>query len=168
MESNVVAIETDKGKIVIDLFPKNAPLTVEKFKTLINDGFYNGLTFHRVVQDFVVQGGDPSGDGTGGPGYEFEDEINAKSLGLKPNQIKSLEEEGYSFRDDIKSKKMLPGMLAMANSGPNTNGSQFFIVLGKPQPHLNGRHTVFGKVRKGMDVVEKIEVGDAINLAKLQ
>jgi cyclophilin family peptidyl-prolyl cis-trans isomerase len=104
---------------------------VNRFVTLARDGFYDGLTFHRIVPGFVIQGGDPKGDGTGGPGYSFEDEI-----------VKSL-----SFADT--------GLLAMANSGPNTNGSQFFITLGAAE-HLNGRHTIFGEVVKGMEVVEAI------------
>lgn len=120
-------IHTSMGDVEVELYAKDAPKTVENFTKLSSEGFYDGLTFHRVIKEFMIQGGDPSGDGTGGPGYQFEDEIN--------------------------SHKIVAGSLAMANSGPNTNGSQFFIVTEKEQPHLDGKHTVFGKVKEGMDVV---------------
>lgn len=133
-----VAIETDKGKITLALFAKDAPLTTGNFEKLVNAGFYNGLSFHRIVQDFVAQGGDPNGDGTGGPGYKIPDELAAN-----PN-------------------RHIRGAVSMALSGPNTGGSQFFIVY-QPQPHLDGRHTVFGQVVEGMDVVDKLTKGDKMN-----
>ncbi|MGB9837433.1 peptidylprolyl isomerase [Methanothermobacter sp.] len=126
-------IETVKGEIELILFPEDAPNTVANFEKLANTGFYDGLTFHRVIPDFVIQGGCPVGDGTGGPGYTIKCEIN-------PN-------------------KHLKGALSMAHAGRDTGGSQFFITL-SPQPHLDGVHTVFGRVVKGMDVVEAIERGD--------
>jgi peptidyl-prolyl cis-trans isomerase B (cyclophilin B) len=124
-------IETTKGDIVVDLFAKDAPKTVTNFVFLARDGFYDGLIFHRVIPEFMIQGGDPTGTGMGGPGYEFEDEIENN-----PNNH-------------------VPGTLSMANSGPNTNGSQFFITE-VATPHLNGHHTVFGHVRSGLDVVKQI------------
>lgn len=166
----VATIETDKGTIRFELYPDNAPKTVQNFIDLASSGFYDGTTFHRVVPNFVIQGGDPlskdddpGNDGTGDPGYKFDDEINAKSLGLSDEQISTLEGLGYSYRDDLTSVKMEPGVVAMANSGPNTNGSQFFIVINKEQPHLDGRHTVFGKVIEGQEIVEQIEIGDVMN-----
>ncbi len=138
-------IQTTKGDIELELYPKKAPRTVEHFTALARDRFYDGVRFHRVVKDFMIQGGDPFTKtlpiddpriGTGGPGYMFDDEIN-----------------------DL---KVVEGVIAMANAGPNTNGSQFFIVTTRPQPHLDGRHTVFGRVAKGMDVVQHIERGDVI------
>jgi peptidyl-prolyl cis-trans isomerase B (cyclophilin B) len=130
-------IETDKGTIDVKLYPEHAPKTVNNFVALARDGFYDGLTFHRVIPNFMVQGGDPTGTGRGGPGYQFEDEIEDNPL------------------------KHETGSLSMANAGPNTNGSQFFITHA-PQPHLNGRHTVFGKVMDGQDVVDAIEQGDTM------
>lgn len=130
-----VRIETEKGNIVLELFAKDVPGTVENFQSLIQKGFYNGLTFHRVVPDFVVQGGCPNGNGTGGPGYTIPCEIN-------PN-------------------KHLRGALSMAHRGKDTGGSQFFICLGD-FPHLDGVHTVFGTVVEGMDVVDKLEAGDTM------
>ena len=124
-------IETSRGKIVVDLFAKDAPKTVNNFVFLAREKFYDGTTFHRVIPDFMVQGGDPKGTGTGGPGYKFEDETRGN-----PNKHKV-------------------GSLSMANAGPNTNGSQFFITLG-PTPHLDNRHSVFGEVVDGLDVVKKI------------
>jgi cyclophilin family peptidyl-prolyl cis-trans isomerase len=118
------------GDISIELYAKDAPKTVENFEKLSKDKFYNGLLWHRVIKGFMIQGGDPKGDGTGGPGYQFEDEIN--------------------------DHKIVAGTVAMANSGPNTNGSQFFIVTEQPQPQLDGKHTVFGKVLTGMDIVRAI------------
>lgn len=126
-------IETVKGEIELILFPEDAPNTVANFEKLANTGFYDGLMFHRVIPDFVIQGGCPVGDGTGGPGYTIKCEIN-------PN-------------------KHVKGALSMAHAGRDTGGSQFFITL-SPQPHLDGVHTVFGRVVKGMDVVESIERGD--------
>ncbi|MFP3903760.1 MAG: peptidylprolyl isomerase [Armatimonadota bacterium] len=123
-------LHTSKGDITIKFFPEDAPKTVANFVKLAKDGFYDGLLFHRVIQPFMIQAGCPRGDGTGGPGYTFEDEIN--------------------------DHKIVAGTVAMANSGPDTNGSQFFIVTEKPQPHLDGKHTVFGEVTEGMDVVREI------------
>ncbi|QMU56657.1 MAG: peptidylprolyl isomerase [Candidatus Mycalebacterium zealandia] len=131
----VVEIETNKGKITLEMYPEHAPKTVNNFVFLAGEGFYDGVVFHRVIRDFVIQGGDPSATGSGGPGYRFEDETAGNPL--------------------VHSR----GMISMANSGPDTNGSQFFITH-SPQPHLNGRHTVFGKVIDGMDVVDAMEEGD--------
>ena len=154
------AINTSFGTIVVELFIDSAPKTVTNFSTLAKRGYYNGLTFHRVVKDFVIQGGDPSGDGSGGEsiyGPTFNDEINAASLGLAPELITQYQSRGYEYRSDLTSHKMEVGSMAMANRGPNTNGSQFFIVTGPiPAPGLDGRHTVFGKVVEGMDVVMKL------------
>jgi peptidyl-prolyl cis-trans isomerase B (cyclophilin B) len=122
---------TNHGPITIELFDDDAPTTVENFRKLARDGFYDGLIFHRVIKDFMIQGGCPQGTGTGGPGYQFEDEINPH--------------------------KIVRGALAMANAGPNTNGSQFFIVTVDQAPWLDGKHTVFGEVTEGMDVVDAIE-----------
>jgi peptidyl-prolyl cis-trans isomerase B (cyclophilin B) len=130
-------IETAKGNIVLELFPNYAPKTVNNFVTLARDGFYDGLTFHRVIENFMIQGGDPQGTGGGGPGYQFEDEF-----------------EGNPLKHEI-------GVISMANAGPNTNGSQFFITR-QPQPHLDGLHTVFGKVLDGQPVVEAIQQGDVM------
>ncbi len=130
----IVAIETNRGRIVIELFEDDAPNTVANFVNLTEKGFYDGITFHRVIPNFMVQGGDPTGTGSGGPGYRFADEINRR-------------------RHDG------PGVLSMANSGPNTNGSQFFITH-KATPWLNRKHTVFGRVTEGMDVVNAIRRGD--------
>jgi len=123
-------MKTSEGDIVFELFDEDAPKTVSNFKQLISQGFYDGLIFHRVIDNFMIQGGCPQGTGTGGPGYTFEDEIN--------------------------QHKIVRGALAMANAGPNTNGSQFFIVTTDEAPWLDGKHTVFGEVRDGMDVVERI------------
>src|ERR1700684_1459666 len=124
-------MQTTEGPIVFELFDDAAPKTVENFRKLASDGFYDGLTFHRVIKDFMIQGGCPQGTGTGGPGYTFEDEFN--------------------------EHKVVRGALAMANAGPNTNGSQFFIVTTAAAPWLDGKHTVFGEVTDGMDVVDKLE-----------
>jgi cyclophilin family peptidyl-prolyl cis-trans isomerase len=124
---------TNHGDIKLELFDEDAPKTVENFRTLAQDGFYDGLIFHRVIKDFMVQGGCPQGTGSGGPGYTFEDEFN--------------------------DHKVVRGALAMANAGPNTNGSQFFIVTTDAAPWLDGKHTVFGQVTDGMDIVDKIEGG---------
>ena len=124
-------MHTNHGQIELELFDEDAPKTVENFVKLSEDGFYDGLIFHRVIRDFMIQGGCPEGTGTGGPGYTFEDEIN--------------------------EHKIVRGALAMANAGPNTNGSQFFIVTTDAAPWLDGKHTVFGQVTEGMDAVEAIE-----------
>jgi cyclophilin family peptidyl-prolyl cis-trans isomerase len=126
---------TGKGKISIELFHVKAPITVNNFVFLAKEGFYNGTTFHRVIKDFMIQGGDPTGTGTGGPGYRFKDECRA------------------DLKHDV------PGILSMANAGPGTNGSQFFITH-VATPWLDGRHTVFGKVVEGMDVVNSIPERD--------
>jgi peptidyl-prolyl cis-trans isomerase B (cyclophilin B) len=123
-------MQTNQGAIEIELFDEDAPKTVENFKKLAQDGFYDGVIFHRVIPDFMIQGGDPTGTGSGGPGYQFEDEFN--------------------------KNKVERGALAMANSGPNTNGSQFFIVTAEACPWLDGKHTVFGRVTNGMDVADAI------------
>ncbi len=130
-------IETNKGTIEIELYPQHAPKTVNNFVFLAREGFYDGVSFHRVISDFMIQGGDPTGTGRGGPGYRFEDEV-----------------KGNPLTHDT-------GVISMANAGPNTNGSQFFITH-SPQPHLNGKHTVFGKVVHGQDVVNKIRQGDTM------
>jgi peptidyl-prolyl cis-trans isomerase B (cyclophilin B) len=130
-----VTMNTSKGIIELELYPEHAPKTVNNFVFLVKEGFYDGVTFHRVIRDFVIQGGDPTGTGRGGPGYSFEDEFKNNPL-----------------RHDR-------GAISMANAGPNSNGSQFFITH-SPQPHLNGKHTVFGKVVQGLDVVDLIEQGD--------
>lgn len=130
-------METDKGTIEIELYPHYAPKTVNSFVFLAREGFYDGLVFHRVINNFMIQGGDPTGTGRGGPGYRFEDELL-----------------GNPLRHET-------GALSMANAGPNTNGSQFFITH-SPQPHLDGKHTVFGKVVAGQDVVNAIGQGDCI------
>ena len=137
-ETYTATIETNKGDIHVALFPKHAPNTVNNFVFLAREGFYDGVIFHRVVPNFVVQGGDPTGTGRGGPGYQFD-----------------CETEGNPLKHET-------GVLSMANAGPNTNGSQFFITHA-PQPHLDGRHTVFGKVTGGMDVVNAIQPGDRMN-----
>ncbi|HXD56375.1 MAG TPA: peptidylprolyl isomerase [Thermoleophilaceae bacterium] len=124
-------MHTNHGAITIELFDDDAPKTVENFRKLAGDGFYDGVIFHRVIRDFMIQGGDPTGTGTGGPGYTFEDEFN--------------------------DNKIVRGALAMANAGPNTNGSQFFIVTTAEAPWLDGKHTVFGRVVDGMDTVDAIE-----------
>jgi peptidyl-prolyl cis-trans isomerase B (cyclophilin B) len=131
-------IETNRGNIEVQLFPEHAPKTVNNFVFLAREGFYDGVSFHRVINNFMVQGGDPTGSGRGGPGYRFEDETR-----------------GNPLRHDT-------GVLSMANAGPNTNGSQFFITHA-PQPHLDGKHTVFGKVSNGMDVVNAVRQGDKMN-----
>ncbi len=123
-------LHTNHGAIALELFDEDAPKTVDNFVKLARNGFYDGITFHRVIPDFMIQGGCPRGDGTGGPGYEFEDEPN--------------------------DHRVVRGALAMANSGPDTNGSQFFIVTTEAAPWLDGKHTVFGQVSEGMDVVDEI------------
>ena len=125
---------TNRGPIVFELFDEDAPKTVANFKKLAGEGFYDGLIFHRVIKDFMIQGGCPEGTGTGGPGYTFEDEFN--------------------------ENKIVRGALAMANAGPNTNGSQFFIVTTEAAPWLDGKHTVFGQVTGGMETVDAIEKTD--------
>ena len=137
-KNSTVALRTNFGDIKLELFQKDAPKTVDNFLNLAKTGFYDGTKFHRVIPDFMIQGGDPNSkdddwnnDGMGGPGYQFKDEIN--------------------------SHKLVRGVLAMANSGPNTNGSQFFIITKEATPWLDGRHTAFGKVIEGMEIVTKIE-----------
>jgi cyclophilin family peptidyl-prolyl cis-trans isomerase len=131
---SAATLHTNHGAIEVELFEDDAPKTVENFRKLAGDGFYDGVVFHRVIPDFMIQGGDPTGTGMGGPGYTFEDEFN--------------------------DHKVERGALAMANAGPNTNGSQFFIVTTEAAPWLDGKHTVFGKVTDGMDAVDSIEKSD--------
>jgi peptidyl-prolyl cis-trans isomerase B (cyclophilin B) len=138
----VASIDTNRGTIELTLYPQHAPQTVNNFVFLAGQGFYDGVKFHRVIADFMIQTGDPTGTGRGGPGYKFADETKGNPL------------------------KHERGVVSMANAGPNTNGSQFFITHG-PQPHLNGKHTVFGKVTKGLDVVDAIRQGDVITSVKV-
>jgi peptidyl-prolyl cis-trans isomerase B (cyclophilin B) len=126
-------IKTAKGDLTLELYPQDAPVTVNSYVSLARKGFYNGLTFHRIIPGFMAQGGDPTGTGSGGPGYKFQDEFS--------------------------SRTHQAGSLSMANSGPNTNGSQFFICYA-PQPHLNGKHTVFGQLTQGMDALKQLVNGD--------
>jgi peptidyl-prolyl cis-trans isomerase B (cyclophilin B) len=128
---SAATIHTNHGPIELELFDGDAPKTVENFRKLAGEGFYDGVIFHRVIPDFMIQGGDPTGTGTGGPGYTFEDEFN--------------------------DNKIVRGALAMANAGPNTNGSQFFVVTTEAAPWLDGKHTVFGRVTSGMEAVDAIE-----------
>ena len=194
-------IKTDKGTLPVELYPESAPETVKNFIKLSGEGFYDGIIFHRVIKDFMAQTGDPQGNGTGGPGYSFADEINAKILGLdkkilgeapehharaqnyviqkmgirsqqeldkrqaEANRIysgmmnesvmKFLQNQGYVYSDGLPSKKALRGSVAMANSGPNTNGSQFFINQ-VDTPHLDGLHTVFGQLIGNYEILDKI------------
>ncbi|MBW6470760.1 MAG: peptidylprolyl isomerase [Methanosarcinaceae archaeon] len=136
VDNRIATIVTDKGVIKIELYENRAPITTKNFIDLAESGFYDGLTFHRVIRNFMIQGGDPLGSGTGGPGYNIPDE----------------------FHPELKHTT---GTLSMANSGPNTGGSQFFITEA-PQPHLDGKHSVFGQVIEGQDVVVKIEQGDVM------
>jgi cyclophilin family peptidyl-prolyl cis-trans isomerase len=152
-------IHTSMGDVEVELYNNDAPQTVDNFSKLSQRGYYDKLTWHRVIKGFMIQGGDPSGDGTGGEsafGGYFADEINPESLGLSESQVLDLEKTGYNYDRKLSSHKMEVGSLAMANSGPDTNGSQFFIVTEKAQPHLDGKHTVFGKVTKGLDIVKAI------------
>ncbi len=178
-----VVMETTRGNITLELYAKDAPETVKNFVKLANEGFYDGIKFHRVIPDFMIQAGDPAtkgepgkdfaydGDdnpgnlpiaGTGGPGYTFADEINPRSLGLGDAAIGALESRGYVYRSDLNSHKNTVGAISMANAGPGTNGSQFFIITEEDQPHLDGKYTVFGQVVEGMEVVRGIAQGDAI------
>jgi peptidyl-prolyl cis-trans isomerase B (cyclophilin B) len=140
--SLIATFDTDRGTVRAELFPEEAPLTVANFVNLARRGFYDGLTFHRVIPDFMVQGGCPQGTGTGGPGYKFEDET---SNGVRHER----------------------GVLSMANAGPNTNGSQFFITH-IATPWLDGKHTVFGKVVEGLDAVDKVQQGDHIRSVRIE
>jgi peptidyl-prolyl cis-trans isomerase B (cyclophilin B) len=133
----LIKMETTRGTIELELYPQYAPKTVNNFVFLSREGFYDGVTFHRVISDFMIQGGDPTGTGRGGPGYKFEDEFKGNPLTHEK------------------------GVISMANAGPGTNGSQFFITH-SPQSHLNGKHTVFGKVISGQDVVDRVRQGDKI------
>jgi peptidyl-prolyl cis-trans isomerase B (cyclophilin B) len=136
-------LETSRGTIVVDLFPMEAPKTVNNFVFLARDGFYDGTQFHRVIANFMIQGGDPTGTGRGGPGYRFEDEFKGSP------------------------RKHQAGSLSMANAGPNTNGSQFFITHVATE-WLDGKHTVFGQVRSGQDVVNAVRQGDTLNSVKIE
>ena len=137
VEDIKITMRTDKGNLSITINAANTPITAASFLNLASRGYYDGIIFHRVIPNFMIQGGDPTGTGSGGPGYQFEDECSS------------------SLRHDK------PGILSMANAGPGTNGSQFFITHG-PQPHLDGKHTVFGYVTEGQDIVDSIEQGDSI------
>ena len=141
-KSYLATIETSRGTIELELAAEHAPITVNNFVFLAREGYYDGITFHRVIDDFMIQGGDPTGTGSGGPGYTFEDELEGNPLTHEK------------------------GVISMANAGPATNGSQFFITHA-PQPHLNGKHTVFGKVAKGQDVVDAIREGDTMDRVKI-
>jgi peptidyl-prolyl cis-trans isomerase B (cyclophilin B) len=134
-KSYTATMETSAGTLVLDLFAADAPMTVNNFVFLARDGFYDGTTFHRIIPDFMAQGGDPADTGSGGPGYQFADEFT--------------------------HRKHVMGALSMANAGPKTNGSQFFICY-KPQPHLNGKHSVFGQLVEGMDALKKLKNGSKI------
>jgi len=181
-----VTLKTNLGDIVIALDGTRAPLTVGNFVKLAKSDFYDGTSFHRIIPDFMIQGGDPnsknqtdrSAHGRGGPGYQFADEINAESYGLhedkladvvSPAQLSQLppetaalsvkefyEAQGYQYTTEVESLPLVRGVLAMANSGPGTNGSQFFIITTEALPHLQGKHTPFGVVQQGMDIVDKI------------
>jgi len=140
--SLIATFDTSRGPIKIELYPDKAPLTVANFVNLAKRGFYDGLNFHRVIADFMIQGGCPEGSGRGGPGYRFEDETN----------------------NGVRHER---GVLSMANAGPNTNGSQFFITH-VATPHLDGRHTVFGKVTEGQDIVDSVKQGDLINRVTIE
>ena len=140
--SLTATFDTARGPIKIELYPDKAPLTVANFVNLAQRGFYDGLSFHRVIPDFMIQGGCPEGSGRGGPGYKFEDETT----------------------NGVRHER---GVLSMANAGPNTNGSQFFITH-VPTPWLDGKHTVFGKVTEGLDIVDSVAGGDAINSVKIE
>ena len=131
---STATMRTSEGALRLELFDEDAPQTVANFKKLAGEGFYDGIIFHRIIKDFMIQGGDPTGTGSGGPGYQFEDEFN--------------------------DHKVVRGALAMANAGPNTNGSQFFIVTTDAAPWLDGKHTVFGQVTSGMEAVDSIEASD--------
>ena len=137
-----VTITTTRGNIELELYQEHAPRTVNNFIFLAREQFYNGICFHRVINNFMIQGGDPTGTGTGGPGYQFEDELEGNPLTHERCVI------------------------SMANAGPNTNGSQFFITH-SPQPHLDGKHTVFGKVVKGHEIVNSIQQGDVMDLVEI-
>ena len=142
-KSYTATFDTSKGRIVCELFPKDAPKTVNNFVFLAREGFYNGTTFHRVIADFMIQGGDPTATGRGGPGYKFEDELKNNP---RMHQV---------------------GSLSMANAGPNTNGSQFFITH-IATDWLNGKHTVFGQVASGQDVVNAVKQGDTLNSVAIE
>ena len=138
MPNPTAVIETNRGNIILELFLDKVPTTVNNFMKLSNDGFYNGLKFHRVIPDFMVQTGCPQGTGTGGPGYKFKDEFHSAL------------------------RHSTPGIMSMANSGPNTNGSQFFITH-VPTPWLDNKHSVFGRVLQGLEIVNAIQQGDVMN-----
>ena len=142
MSQLTATFDTSRGPIKIELYPDKAPLTVANFVNLAQRGFYDGLSFHRVIPDFMIQGGCPEGSGRGGPGYKFEDETT----------------------NGVRHER---GVLSMANAGPNTNGSQFFITH-VPTPWLDGKHTVYGKVTEGLDIVDSVAGGDAINSVKIE
>lgn len=141
-------IETKKGKLILELFAEDVPVTVNNFVFLAREGFYDGVVFHRIIPNFMAQGGDPTGTGMGGPGYSFTDEFTRDASG-------------------VLNHKHGTGSLSMANAGPNTNGSQFFITYA-PQPHLDGKHTVFGQLLVGMDVLKNLQNGDVMTRVTIQ
>ena len=141
-KSYLATIETSRGTIELEFAAEHAPVTVNNFVFLAREGYYDGVSFHRVIGDFMIQGGDPTGTGSGGPGYTFDDEVDGNPLTHEK------------------------GVISMANAGPATNGSQFFITH-SPQPHLNGKHTVFGKVAKGQDIIDAIREGDTMDRVKI-
>lgn len=175
---HAVTLHTSMGDVTLELNADSAPKTVTNFVVLARAGYYNGLTFHRVIPGFMIQGGDPNGDGTGGTsvfGDRFEDEINAESYGFHERTLQDAagdeplpeelgrqtikefyESQGYSFNPDLQSLPMVRGAVAMANGGPNSNGSQFFIVQAEATPWLEGKHTIFGMVTEGMEVMDVI------------
>jgi len=182
---HTAVIKTTLGDITVELDAEKAPKTVTNFVTHAKDGYYNNLIFHRIIPDFMIQGGDPEGTGRGGEsifGETFEDEINAESYGLHEKKLADVvssadlanlpdpakewtlkqyyEAQGYAFNDDLNSLPMVKGALAMANRGPNTNGSQFFIIHAENTGWLEGKHTVFGNVVEGLDIVDKIAAVD--------
>jgi cyclophilin family peptidyl-prolyl cis-trans isomerase len=188
-QDRTVILETDKGNIKLELFAQDAPRTVENFVKLSREGFYDGIRFHRIVPGFVAQAGDPATKGnagtdfvydgqdnpkglpiagTGGPGYKLADEIDPWSLGLDEATINSYQTEGYKYQKGLQSHKNAVGALAMANSGPDTNGSQFFIITESDQPSLDGKYTVFGQVTEGLDIVRQLQQGDPIRKATVQ
>lgn len=160
IQNKLVRISTDKGDIVFKMYPDTAPLTVSNFVYLAKQGFYNGVTFHRVVNDFVIQGGDPTGSGSGGPGYRFEDELGADHI---PADLLD------RMNADPAKSLYQRGIVAMANAGPNTNGSQFFVMLDSiPSANMPNLYSIFGEVTEGMDVVDQIVQGDVMNTVTIE
>jgi len=156
-ENRIAIMRTSKGEIKLELFGADAPKTVGNFIKLSEEGFYNDTKFHRVISDFMIQGGDPQSKGEAGVDFVYDMSNNPNNL-----PIAGTGGPGYQFEDEINSHKNVVGALSMANAGPGTNGSQFFIITEEDQPHLDGKHTVFGQVLEGMDVVRNIEQGDEV------